>query len=62
MLLAIFNPFFGTLNKVWPLNPTASRLGRPLVLVKLNLVFSVVMWTLNSQPTGTFWPGSLYDD
>jgi hypothetical protein len=28
-LLAIFNSFLWTLNKVWPLNRTASRLGRP---------------------------------
>jgi hypothetical protein len=28
-LLAIFSPFLWTLNKVWPFNPTASRLGRP---------------------------------
>jgi len=28
-LLAIFKPFFGTLNKVWALNPTASRLREP---------------------------------
>jgi hypothetical protein len=27
--LYIFSPFLWTLNKVWPLNPTASRLGRP---------------------------------
>ena len=29
ILLAIFSSFLSTLNKVWPLNPTASRLGRP---------------------------------
>jgi hypothetical protein len=29
IFLATFNPFFWTLNKVWPFNPTASRLGRP---------------------------------
>ena len=29
ILLAIFSSFLWTLNKVWPLNPTASRLGRP---------------------------------
>src|SRR5579875_2441704 len=28
-LLTIFSPFCWTLNKVWLLNPTASRLGRP---------------------------------
>jgi hypothetical protein len=28
-LLAIFNSFLWTLNKVWPFNPMASRLGRP---------------------------------
>jgi hypothetical protein len=27
--LAIFSPFLWTLNKVWPLNPMASWLGRP---------------------------------
>ena len=29
ILLPIFSRFLWTLNKVWPLNPTASRLGRP---------------------------------
>jgi hypothetical protein len=29
ILLVIFSPFLWTLNKVWPLNPTASRLGQP---------------------------------
>jgi hypothetical protein len=29
ILLAIFNSFLWTLNKFWPLNSTASRLGRP---------------------------------
>jgi hypothetical protein len=29
ILLVNFNPFLWILNKVWPLNPTASRLGRP---------------------------------
>jgi hypothetical protein len=29
ILLAIFSSFLWTLNKVWPLNRTASRLGRP---------------------------------
>ena len=27
--LCISSPFLWTLNKVWPLNPTTSRLGRP---------------------------------
>jgi hypothetical protein len=27
--LSISNPFLWTLNKVWPLNPTASQLGPP---------------------------------
>jgi hypothetical protein len=27
--LCFFSPFLWTLNKVWPLNPTASRLGWP---------------------------------
>jgi hypothetical protein len=26
ILLVIFNPFLWIINKVWPLNPTASRL------------------------------------
>jgi hypothetical protein len=29
ILLAIFSSFLRTLNKLWPLNPTASQLGRP---------------------------------
>jgi hypothetical protein len=29
ILLAIFSSFLWTLNKVWPLNPTASQLARP---------------------------------
>jgi hypothetical protein len=29
ILLSIFNPFIWNLNKVRPLNPTASQLGRP---------------------------------
>jgi hypothetical protein len=29
ILLIIFSSFLWTLNKVWPLNPMASRLGRP---------------------------------
>jgi hypothetical protein len=28
--LGLFNPFLWTLDKVWPLNPMASRLGWPL--------------------------------
>jgi len=27
--LGLFNPFLWTLDKVWPLNPMASRLGWP---------------------------------
>jgi hypothetical protein len=30
VLLTISSPFLWTLNKVWPFNPTASRLGRPI--------------------------------
>jgi hypothetical protein len=36
ILLVNFNPFLWTLNKVWPLNPTASRLGRPYCEAALN--------------------------
>jgi hypothetical protein len=35
ILLAIFNPFLWTLNKVWPLNPTASWYQQPPCQVAL---------------------------
>jgi hypothetical protein len=36
ILKAILSPFLWTLNKVWPFNPTASRLGRPECEVALS--------------------------
>jgi hypothetical protein len=33
ILSAIFNPFLWTLDKVWPFNPTASRLGQPYIVL-----------------------------
>jgi hypothetical protein len=44
--LCNFSSFLWTLNKVWPLNPTASRLGRPqceaVLIAKGNLYSSDV--------------------
>ena len=36
--LVILNPLFWTLNKVWPFNPMASRLGRPQCETTLSII------------------------
>ena len=38
ILLPIFSPFLWTLNKVWPLTPTPSRLRRPQCEAALNII------------------------
>ena len=48
ILLVVFNPLFWTLNKVRPLNPKASRLGRPQWEVALRECLSCIdrQWQL----------------